>query len=250
MDADTLTRLVGQELAAVGREHLAQARISELDADDGGASALAHDPDHGELDVWVGVVDGELTGECDCPADEAEMLCGHAVAVAFAALDKGIAFSSISGRERMDTEQRWYAEVAGKLDQAELVGLVAQQAGADRRFAALLLSVAGELTAPAEAELTIARESLAELTALLELDDPDAYELLKAGQQLLGELELLAIRPVTAELAELLGESTDAADALAEGLADVGEVYAMDAAELAETIAELHDRVNEEVVIV
>src|SRR5947209_2837934 len=103
MDADTLTRLVGQDLAAIGREHLAQSRISELDEDDGGASALALDPEHGELDVWVGVVDGELTGECDCPADEAGTLCGHAVAVAFAALDKGIAFSSISGRERVDS---------------------------------------------------------------------------------------------------------------------------------------------------
>jgi len=249
MDADTLTRLVGQDLAAVGREHLAQARIDELDADDGGASALAHDPEHGELDVWVGVVDGELIGECDCPDDEAEMLCGHAVAVAFAALDKGIAFSSISGRERVDTEQRWYTEVAAKLEPAELVGLVARQAGVDRRFAALLLSVAGELAAPDEAELTLARESLAELTALLELDDPDAYELLKTGQQLLGELELLAIRPATAELAELLGDSTDAADALAEALAEVGELYSADAVEIAESIAALHERINEEVVI-
>jgi hypothetical protein len=169
--------------------------------------------------------------------------------VAFAALDKGIVFSSISGRERADAEQRWYTEVAGRLGPAELVGLVARQAAVDRRFAALLLSVAGELTPPDGDELGLARDALAELTALLEEDDPDAYDLLKAGQQLLGELELLAIRPATGELAELLGETTDAADALAEALAEVGESYAADATEIAESVAALHERVNEEVVI-
>jgi hypothetical protein len=238
MDADTLTSLVGPELTAVGQEHLAQGRISDLDSDDGGASAVAADPAHGELDVWVGVVDGELTGECDCPDRSADAPCAHAVAVALAALEEGIQFSSIPGRDSGEAEQRLYAEVAGRLRAEELIGLVARQAVADRRFAALLLSCAGELAEPSEAELAAVREQLDAAAELVTEADWEPYEVIKAGQAVLAELELLAIRPATDEFTELAEEAADTWITLAEALAD-SEAYTEDAEDIAEALAAL-----------
>jgi uncharacterized Zn finger protein len=250
IDTDTLTALVGPELAAIGREHLEQGRISELDADDGGASAVVEDPEQGALDVWVGVVDGELTGECDCAGSggEPDAVCAHAVAVALGALEKGIAFSSISGRERVDAEQRWFAEVAGRLEHSELVGLVARQAAVDRRFAALLLSCAGELTEPGEPELAVGRDAIAAVAELAQEPDWDPHAALAAGQELLAELEVLAIRPATEQLSVLVGDAADTWDGVAEVLADMGEPYAGEAEEVADALAALSQRVAEECV--
>lgn len=83
-----------------GRECLARGRVCDLDAEDGGASAVVADPDCGLLGVWVGVIDGVLTGECDCVDGVPGRLCGHAVAVALKALEMEFTFSSIPSRGR------------------------------------------------------------------------------------------------------------------------------------------------------
>lgn len=56
-------------------------RIRDRDAENGGASAVVADPDQGLLGVWVGVVNGVLTGECDCVDGVPGRLCGRAVAL-------------------------------------------------------------------------------------------------------------------------------------------------------------------------
>lgn len=148
MDASTLESWVGKELAATGRDLVGQGRCDEVDEDGGGASGVINDPDLGPLESWVGVVDGELVADCACtedPAENEDVLCHHAVAVAFAALDAGITFVSISGPvDRADTDEEWYAEVAGRLTHADLIEFVAERASIDEEFADALVDRAGE----------------------------------------------------------------------------------------------------------
>jgi len=163
LDADALLAAVGQDLSDLGQEHLRQGRIRDLEAEDGGASAAIADPDRGLLEVWVGVVNGALTGECDCgEGDYGEGasggLCGHAVAVALAGLGEGLTFSSISSRARdTDPDEQRFAAIAAGLAPGQLIGLVARQAAADRYFAALLLACADRLSSPGPTEIKAAR---------------------------------------------------------------------------------------------
>lgn len=45
LDADALLASVGQDLSDLGQEQLRQGRVGDLDAEDGGASAVLADPD-------------------------------------------------------------------------------------------------------------------------------------------------------------------------------------------------------------
>jgi len=94
-----------------------------------------------EFDVWVGVVNGALTGECDCEEVDGGPLCGHAVAVTLAALEDGIPFSSVTEQDEDDDEDR-FAEIATTLSFDQLVDLVARQAVADPDFADDLMAMA------------------------------------------------------------------------------------------------------------
>jgi uncharacterized Zn finger protein len=152
LDLDLLRASVGPELAEWGQECLAQGRIGDLEAEDGGATAVVGDAEGGPLRVWVGVVNGELTGECDCPDTGPDGLCGHTVGVALAALREGFTFVSVSSRTGdADLEERRFAEIAARLTPSALIGLVARQAAADQDFAAELLASAEGL-APAASE--------------------------------------------------------------------------------------------------
>ena len=138
LDADIVSSLVGPDLARIGREHLDQGRVFELGQDDGGVVAIVLDSARKEFDVWVGVVNGALTGECDC--DEDGPLCSHAVAVTLAALEDGIPFTSVTEQEDDDEER--FADLASTLTFDQLVDLVARQAVADPDFADELMALA------------------------------------------------------------------------------------------------------------
>jgi uncharacterized Zn finger protein len=133
--------LVGPDLARIGREHLDQGRVFELAQEDSGVAAIVLDSARKEFDVWVGVVNGALTGECDCDEDDTAPLCGHAVAVTLAALEDGISFTSVTEQDEDDDEDR-FAEIASTLSFDHLVDLVARQAVADPDFADDLMTMA------------------------------------------------------------------------------------------------------------
>src|SRR5262249_21380331 len=160
-----------------------------LEADDGGAGAMVSDPDQGLLGVWVGVVDGGLTGECDCPDGVGGRLCGHAVAVALAALDEGLSFASAASRARgVDPEEQRFAGAAAGRPTGERVRLVARQAAEDRHFAALLLAAAGRLPAPGPAEIAAARRTIAVAEAVPDGRRWDLPDIVTAGTAMLAEL--------------------------------------------------------------
>lgn len=67
-------------------------------AADGGASGSVT-TDSGTYDVWVGVVDRRLTGECHCADASAATLCPHAVALALNAIACGLPWAPAPARD-------------------------------------------------------------------------------------------------------------------------------------------------------
>jgi uncharacterized Zn finger protein len=242
LDREVLLASVGHELSELGQGHLAQGRVGDLETEDGGASAAVSDPGCGLLPVWVGVVNGVLTGECDCADGVSGRLCGHAVAVALAALDAGLTFSSVlaRGQDGAGPEERRFAEIAAGLAPGTLIGLVARQAAADRYFAALLLSCAGQLTPPGVEELREARLSVEAAEAVPTSRYWELGDIVDAGRAMVAELQLLAVRPPSDELLAVVEEAIIVWAALACHLRDARSAYEAEDEEVGSALAELH----------
>lgn len=72
--------------------------VSDTVSADGGASGSVA-TDSGTYDVWVGVVNRLLTGECHCADAEVTTLCLHAVALALDAIASGLRWAPAPVRD-------------------------------------------------------------------------------------------------------------------------------------------------------
>ncbi|MGH3609770.1 MAG: hypothetical protein ACRDRD_17015 [Pseudonocardiaceae bacterium] len=244
LDADALLASVGRELSDLAQKQLVQGRVGDLEADDGGAGAVLADPGRGRLAVWVGVVNGALTGECDCAETVSGGVCSHVVAVALAALRQGLSFSSIPARARgVDPEEQRFAEIAAGLAPRRLIGLVARQAVADRYFAALLLACADRLPAPGPAEIHAARRVVAAAADVPNGRRWELSDIVKAGTAMVAELELVAVRPPTDEVLAVVEEAIAVWATLSGYLHDAWETYETEPEDIGYALAELYRRV-------
>jgi len=246
LDVETLLASVGQDLSELGRDYLTRGRVRKLAGEAGGVNAVFADPDRGVLGVWVGVVDGVLTGECDCVDGVPGHLCGHAVAVALAALEKKFAFSSISSQARgVDPAEQRFAEIAAGLTPRALIGLVARQAVTNPHFAASLLACAGRLPPPGPIEIGAARRVIAAAADVPNGRRWELHDIVKAGRTMVTELELLAVRPPTDELLVVVEEAIAVWATLSGHLRDAWESYETEPEEIGSALAETHLRLCE-----
>ncbi|WP_344424300.1 hypothetical protein [Amycolatopsis minnesotensis] len=241
LDAETLLASVGQDLSELGRECLARGRIRDLDVEDGGAGAVIDDPDGGLFEVWVGVVNGVLTGECDCVDEVPDDVCEHAVAVALKALESEFTFSSISACvQDVDPEEQRFADIAAELAPGASIGLVARHAVADRHFAALLLARAGRLAAPGQVEIGTARRVIVAAAEVLNTRQWQLNDLVEAGETMVTELRLLAVRPPTDESLVVVEEAIAVWATLSGYLSDAWEIYETEPQEIGAALVEVH----------
>lgn len=145
VDAAVLRTAVGEDLFRAGEDCLARGTLTGLEAAEGGAAAVVTEPGGPVFDTWVGVVDGVVTGECDCdglPGTEAPREpCEHAIAVALAAVDAGITWASLrSGEDDEEKERERYRRAAEDLGLAGLVAFAVDLAMSDDEIAAELLA--------------------------------------------------------------------------------------------------------------
>ncbi|KQM02431.1 hypothetical protein FF86_106829, partial [Frankia sp. CpI1-P] len=137
----------------------------------------------------------------------------------------GITWTSMAllrGAEPVGQERgRLAAEAAASLTRTELVRLVVAQAAEDRLFVARVLRRAGKLDPPSPTELMRIR-GLVRATGRIPVDDHrwQLHDLVEAGRGMLAELEILAVRPATAELLGVVEDAIEAWDGLAEHLQD------------------------------
>jgi uncharacterized Zn finger protein len=148
IDVPAFRESLPAEVVAAADRLLSDGLVGDLQAVGGGARAVVT-AGGVRFRPWVGVVDREFAGDCDCadwsPEDD---FCAHAVAVALAAFEDGVTFAA-QGRPHeagpAGPEHADFEEAVRRLGPRQLTDLVVEQAARDRLFATLLLGRAGML---------------------------------------------------------------------------------------------------------
>ncbi|MEV4756421.1 hypothetical protein AB0J86_15080 [Micromonospora sp. NPDC049559] len=202
-------------------------RLGGLAVVGGGAACTVHGESGPHHEVWVGVVGGGFTAECDCGAvTEPAELCVHAVAVTLRALAEEFAWSPDAvppSAAMVDPEVRRLAEVAASLPPRRLVALVAEHAATDRRLETRLLTYAGRLGPLTDAELDAARRTVDSLAGDATGGTWQPHDLLDAGRWIVDELEVLAARPAGPGGRAVVEHAARVWDALAAPLYEAGD---------------------------
>ncbi|MDP9792794.1 hypothetical protein J2S43_001306 [Catenuloplanes nepalensis] len=196
--------------------------VGDLESSGGGVQAEV-----AEVQTWVGIVDGEIAGDCDCGSGE--RLCAHAVALALTAVRAGfplLASATPPGPDTADPEQARYLTALRRLTGRQVAALVVDTAVRDRLFAARLLGEAGLLDADAAAA------GLEDFRAAIDAasEDDDAWE---GGARLAEEAEILLQYPATTAALELMEDALQVWDELSVEIAD-------DPVEITEALVEGH----------
>jgi hypothetical protein len=252
IDLDAVRDAVDPEVYRSAEALLASGQLGEITAVGGGAAATvgsAHAPGH---EVWVGVTGGAFTGECDCPAGaDADQLCAHAVALTLAAVRDGFAWSSTAtapSQAALDPAVRRMLDVAATLPPRRLAMLVAEHAAVDRRLETRLLTYAGRLGPPTDAELAAVRGTVDSLAGDATAGQWDLHDVAKAGQWIVDELEVLAQRPPTEGALLVVEHAARVWDGLAGHLFDAWETYEDEPEQIGGAVRAVHVRMCEELV--
>lgn len=219
---------------AEGRRWQEAGAVREAAPAYGGCGAFVTDHSGVEHDVWVGVVDRRLTGECDCPDADGSVLCAHAAAVALEAVARGMPWAPAPCR---DTDGADPAAALAALDAAEkgsvLDVLLAERPDLlpDARALAVSLLAGGEPSrrrAGGDGLRELRAGTAAEVkAALLDLDIADLHAGYQPGRGYVDEYsaaaELVeqAVAPFEEDVRRRLGLGlTGAAQAVALGVLD------------------------------
>ncbi len=220
------------------------AAVDHLESGYGGLNADVTDGDQ-LWQVWVGVNDRALNGECDCGGAPPRLLCAHAVATALTAVDTGTNWptappSSPDDTPRDPAELRFLA-LAETLDPARLAALVARHAAHDRLLAADLEVATGLLGAPTADDLAPLRALVDQADAIPGGDaEYDLHDIVTAVRAALTELGAQALRPATVALLDAAEYTVRCWDRLAAELAADWRTYQRESQEISAELAGLH----------
>ena len=136
LDIEAVRGVVDPQVFLAAKEMLISEDVGEIIEIGGGAAALVTGGPDSVYEAWVGVVDGEFTGECACPqaVAEPEELCQHVVAVTLVAIDEEFTWSSDAtppSATAMDPRVHALAELAARVPQDRLALLIAEYAAMD-----------------------------------------------------------------------------------------------------------------------
>jgi hypothetical protein len=241
LNEDMLAGAVDAEVFAAAARLLAAGAVEEIGEVSGGATAVVRASRGRGLDVWVGVVHGDLSAECECEASPDD-LCVHAVAVTLGALRSGFTWSSGATLpwESFDPQVRDLIEVAGRLSRRRLTELVATHAATDRRLRTRLLVEAGELGALAPSEAGELRRSLGAIAAGATTGRWQMPDVVTAGEAIIRELEIISERPASVPALLLVEYAAGLWDGLAAHLFDDWEHYDGVPEEMGERVRRVH----------
>lgn len=215
---------------------------------DGGVSAVFRAAGQPPYETWAGLTPDGFTVECDC-ASGAEW-CAHAVALVDAALEDGFGWSaSATPPSAADHEPKvaQLVEIAASLPARRLALLVAEHAAADRVLETKLLAYAGKLDTLADTELADARRTILNLAHEATSGNHwDLHDVEKAGRAIVEEVQVLAQRPASEGLLDVIEEAARAWDSIAVHLWDAWETYEEEPAEIGGALREAHVSVCEQ----
>jgi hypothetical protein len=162
--------------------------------------------------------------------------------VTLAALDAGLSWSSTATPPSgiVDPEVRRLAAVAAQLPPRRLAMLVADYAAGDPRLAARLLATAGML-GPADAdELHRVRQIVIDIADDATGADFELYDVIRAGEQIVEVLWILAEQPPTDEALDLVESAAVIWDEIAVHLYDAGPSYEKEADAVGDALRDVH----------
>lgn len=238
---DMVAGAVDPEVFVGGVRLLADGAVGQIGEASGGATAVVQTGSGRHLDVWVGVVHGDLSAECQCDAG-ADDLCDHAVAVTLGALRHGFAWSSSATppSESVDPQVRDLIEVAGRLSRSRLTQLVAAHAATDRRLRTRLLVQAGELGPLVQSEADGLRRTLGAMADEATTGRWQMQDVVTAGEAIINELEIISVRPASVPALLLVEYAAGLWDGLAAHLFDDWEHYDGVPEEMGERVRQVH----------
>jgi uncharacterized Zn finger protein len=227
-----------------GEDLLAAGAVRGLEPGYGGANADVADGSE-SWQVWVGVVGGVLTGECDCRDVPAAALCPHAVAVALAGARAGFTWSALpaprAGTPPQDRSELRLRALAETLTPAELVALITRHAVRDRLLATDLEVTTGRLGAPSAEDLAPLRTLVDEARSIPDgRHEYDLHDIVTAAQAVLAELRAQALRPPSEELLDAVEYAVERWDYLAGVLSQDWRTYENESSEIGSELAALH----------
>jgi hypothetical protein len=240
IDVEAFRDAIPAPVAGAAARLLSDDSVGELESVGGGVQAVVRDGAANFL-PWVGIVDGNFTGDCDCGAAEDD-LCAHAVAIALTAFDAGVAFSRAAtppGATPDEPERDEYLRAVLRLAPQQLASLVVEQALKDRLFATLLLGEAGMLDASDQSGLAdfraVIHDASNATTGRWEIHDVES-----AGLLLATEVEILCARPATVPMLNLVEEAILVWDDLSGHLHDAYHVRRIDPEHISEPLVDAH----------
>ncbi|WP_433795498.1 hypothetical protein [Actinoplanes sp. CA-252034] len=241
IDVAAFRSSVPAEVAVAAERLLGSGDVGDLEPVGGGARAVVTD-DGVRFEPWVGVVDREFTGDCDCPAPPGDDgLCAHAVAVALAAFEDGIRFSASGVPHGDDGDEEPgradFQRAAASLGPRQLTELVVVQAMRDRLFATRLLGRAGMLGEPS---LTGLEDAVREASNVTGGNRWEIADVESAGLRLVAETESVIAGTPTPELLDLVERAIVVWDELAGFLIDAWEVRRTEPEEVSEPLIDAH----------
>lgn len=248
MNADVVREAVGPAVYGAAEELLSLGRLAEVTAVNGGASGTIDGAGGPPLGVWVGVVSGALTAECDCGSAD-EDPCVHAIAVTLAAIRDGLDWASSaappSGAFATPTAHE-LTEVAAGLPPARLAALVGEYAAIDDRLATRLLTAAGRLRPLSEKDAAALRQSIDNVAREATDGEFELYDVVKAGEWIVAQVEVLAERPPGLPALYTVEHAAEAWDGLAGYLYEAWETYENEPEEIGGALRAVHVRMCEQ----
>ncbi|WP_203862104.1 hypothetical protein [Plantactinospora mayteni] len=247
LDIDAIRNAVAPATIQDAGTLVESGRLGEITSFGGGASCVLDRGSEPGYEVWVGVVGGEFTAECDCGGDptDPDELCVHAVALTLGALRDDFVWASAAtppSQLAVDPEVRRLAEIAATVPARRLAMLVAEHAVQDRRLATRLLTYAGRLGAPTDAELANVRRTIDNLANEATAGEWELHDVVKAGQWIVDELELLVQRAATDGALDVVEHAAEVWDDLASHLYDAHHGYEDEAEEIGDAVRAAHIR--------
>ncbi|WP_157538053.1 hypothetical protein [Kitasatospora azatica] len=241
---DTIRAAASVGVFSGGEDLLAAGAVRGVEPGYGGVNADVADGKQ-SWQVWVGVVGGVLTGECDCRDALAAALCPHTVAAALAGVRVGLTWTSLpeshASTQALDPAERRFRALAQSVTPAELVALIARHAVRNRLLATDLEVVTGRLGAPSTEDLAPLRALVDEARSIPDgRYEYDLHDIVTAVRAVLAELRAQALRPPSGELLDAVEYVVERWDHLAGVLSQDWRTYDNESGEIGAELAALH----------
>ncbi|MGF1425624.1 hypothetical protein [Kitasatospora sp. LaBMicrA B282] len=224
---DTIRAATSARVFRGGESLLAAGVVRGLEPGCGGVNADVADGSQ-SWQVWVGVVGGVLTGECDCRDARVAAMCPHTVAAALA---------GVPCRVRLDRTAR----VARRHPPTALVALIARHAVRDRLLATDLEVATGHLGALSTEDLALLRALIDEARSIPDgRYEYDLHDIVTAVRAVLDELRAQVLRPPSWALLDAVEYVVECWDHLAGVLSQDWRTYDNESGEIGSELAAIH----------